>query len=164
MDYRGLALIVAGVGLSVFGLQQSAIWGWGNPAIEVCIVAGVLLLVVFVAVERRTASPLINVRIFSNQTFAVENVILGVAQMAFIPVFFFASLYGQIALDEKATNASVLLLYFFLGFVVAAQIGGRMLDRIGAKRPVVLGCALAAVGFGLWASKATTLHTGSQVI
>jgi MFS family permease len=58
----------------------------------------------------------------------------------------------------------VLLLYFFLGFVVAAQIGGRMLDRIGAKRPVVLGCALAAVGFGLWASKATTLHTGSQVI
>jgi EmrB/QacA subfamily drug resistance transporter len=164
VDFRGLALIVAGVGLSVFGLQQSAIWGWGNPAIEVCIVAGVLLLVVFVAVERRTASPLINVRIFRNQTFAVENVVLGVAQMAFIPVFFFASLYGQIALDEKATHASLLLLYFFLGFVVAAQIGGRMLDRIGAKRPVVLGCALAAVGFGLWASKATTLHTGSQVI
>jgi MFS family permease len=148
----------------VFGLQQSAIWGWGNPAIEVSIVAGALLLVVFVAVERRTPSPLINVGIFKNQTFAVENVVLGVAMLAFIPVFFFASLYGQIALDEKATTASLLLLYFFLGFVVAAQIGGRMLDRIGAKRPVVLGCALAAVGFGLWASKATTLHTGSQVI
>ena len=40
MDYRGLALIVAGVGLSVFGLQQSSIWGWGNPAIELCIAAG----------------------------------------------------------------------------------------------------------------------------
>jgi EmrB/QacA subfamily drug resistance transporter len=164
VDYRGLALIVGGVGLSVFGLQQSAIWGWGNPAIEVSIVAGLLLLVVFVAVERRTASPLINVHIFSNRTFAVENVVLGVAMMAFIPVFFFASLYGQIALAEKATTASLLLLYFFLGFVVAAQIGGRMLDRIGAKRPVVVGCALAAVGFGLWASKATTLHTGSQLI
>jgi EmrB/QacA subfamily drug resistance transporter len=164
VDYRGLALIVAGVGLSVFGLQQSAIWGWGNPAVTVCIVAGALLLVVFVAVERRTASPLINVRIFSNRTFAVENVILGVAMMAFIPVFFFASLYGQIALAEKPTTASLVLLYFFLGFVVAAQIGGRMLDRIGAKRPVVVGCALAAVGFGLWASKATSLHTGSQVV
>jgi EmrB/QacA subfamily drug resistance transporter len=164
VDYRGLALIVAGVGLSVFGLQQSAIWGWGNPAITVCIVAGALLLVVFVAVERRTESPLINVRIFSNRTFAVENAILGIAMMAFIPVFFFASLYGQIALAEKPTTASLVLLYFFLGFVVAAQIGGRMLDRIGAKRPVVLGCALAAVGFGLWASKATTLRTGPQVI
>jgi MFS family permease len=32
---------------------------------------------------------------------------------------------------------------------VAAQIGGRLLDRIGAKRPVVLGCVLAAVGFFL---------------
>src|SRR6202789_4312342 len=34
MDYRGLALIIGGVGLSVFGLQQSSLWGWGNPAIE----------------------------------------------------------------------------------------------------------------------------------
>ena len=152
MDYRGLALIVAGVGLSVFGFQQSALWGWGNPVIWVSIAAGVLLLIVFFAVERRTESPLINVRIFRNRAFLVENIILFIAQMAFVPVFFFAALYGQIALDEKATTSSLLILYFFLGFVVCAQIGGRMLDRAGAKRPVVLGCALAAAGFGLWAS------------
>ena len=164
MDYRGLALIVAGVGLSVFGFQQSALWGWGNPVIWVSIAAGVLLLIVFFAVERRTESPLINVRIFANQAFLVENIILFIAQLAFVPVFFFAALYGQIALDEKATKSSLLILYFFLGFVVCAQIGGRMLDRIGAKRPVVLGCVLAAVGFGLWASKATDLHVGAQVI
>jgi EmrB/QacA subfamily drug resistance transporter len=164
MDYRGLALIISGVALSVFGLQQSSIWGWGNPAIEVCIVAGLLLIGVFVAVEYRTASPLMNVRIFGNRPFLVENVILLVVMMVFIPVFFFASVYGQIALAEKATQASLLILYFFLGFVVFAQIGGRMLDRIGAKRPVVLGCALAAVGFALWAGKATDLHPGPQVI
>ena len=164
MDYRGLALIIGGVGLSVFGFQQSALWGWGNPAIEVCIAAGVLLLIVFFTVERRTESPLINVRIFRNQAFLVENIILGIAMMAFIPVFFFAALYGQIALAEKATTSSLLILYFFLGFVVCAQIGGRMLDRIGAKRPVVLGCVLAAAGFGLWASHATDLHIGAQVI
>jgi EmrB/QacA subfamily drug resistance transporter len=164
MDYRGLALIVAGVGLSVFGFQQSALWGWGNPAIWVSIAVGVLLLIVFFRVEARTESPLINVRIFRNQTFTVENVILGVAMMAFIPVFFFASLYGQIALAEKATTSSLLILYFFLGFVVFAQIGGRALDRVGAKRPVLLGCVLAAVGFGLWASKVTDLHVGAQVI
>jgi MFS family permease len=93
----------------------------------------------------------------------VENIILGIVMMVFIPVFFFASVYGQIALGEKATTASLLILYFFLGFVVCAQIGGRMLDRTGAKRPVVLGCALAAVGFGLWAGKATTLQAGGQV-
>jgi len=164
MDYRGLALIIGGVGLSVFGFQQSALWGWANPAIEICIAAGVILLVVFFAVERRTVSPLINVRIFRNQAFLAENIILGVAMMAFIPVFFFTALYGQIALAEKATTSSLLILYFFLGFVVCAQIGGRMLDRIGAKRPVVLGSVLAAAGFGLWASRATDLHVGAQVI
>jgi EmrB/QacA subfamily drug resistance transporter len=164
MDYRGLALIVAGVGLSVFGLQQSSIWGWGNPAIEVCIAAGMILLVVFFMVERQTESPLINVQIFRNQAFLVENVILLIVMMAFIPVFFFASEYGQIALAEKATQASLLILYFFIGFVIFAQIGGRMLDRIGAKRPVVIGCVLSAVGFALWAGKATDLHTGAQVI
>jgi hypothetical protein len=152
------------VGLSVFGFQQSALWGWGNPAIWASITVGVILLVVFYFVERRTESPLINVRIFENRTFTVENVILGIATMAFIPVFFFTAIYGQIALAEKATTSSLLILYFFLGFVVCAQIGGRMLDRIGAKRPVVLGCALAAVGFGLWAGKATDLHPGAQVI
>ena len=164
MDYRGLVLIVAGVGLSVFGFQQSAMWGWGNPAIWLTIAAGVVLLIVFANVELRTESPLINVRIFGNRTFAVENGILLLAMMAFIPVFFFASIYGQVALAEKATTSSLLILYFFLGFVICAQIGGRMLDRIGAKRPVVLGCVLAAVGFGLWAGKVTDLHLGAQVI
>jgi EmrB/QacA subfamily drug resistance transporter len=164
MDYRGLVLITAGVGLSVFGFQQSSVWGWGNPAIEACIAVGVILLGVFFSVERRTESPLIKVQIFGNRAFLVENIVLGVVSTVFIPLFFFASVYGQIALGEKAQEASLLILYFFLGFVVFAQIGGRMLDRIGAKRPVVLGCALSAVGFGLWAGKVTDLHTGGQVI
>ena len=164
MDFRGLALIIGGVGLSVFGFQQSALWGWGNPAIWLTIAVGVVLLVVFFAVERRTDSPLINVRIFANRTFFVQNVVLFIAMMAFIPVFFFASIYGQISLGEKATTSSLLILYFFLGFVVFAQIGGRMLDRIGAKRPVVLGSALATAGFALWAGKVTDLSAGGQVI
>jgi MFS family permease len=93
----------------------------------------------------------------------VENLTLGIAMMAFIPVFFFISVYGQIALGETPTTASLLILYFFLGYVACAQLGGRMLDRGGAKRPVVLGCVLAAVGFFLWAGRVTSLHAGPQV-
>ena len=78
--------------------------GLGQPGHRASIVAGVVLLVVFFFVERRTESPLINVRIFENRTFLVENIILGIAMMAFIPVFFFAAIYGQIALAEKATR------------------------------------------------------------
>ena len=162
MDYRGLALIASGVALSVFGFQQSSIWGWGNPGIGLSIGAGLVLLVIFYFVELRTESPLMQVRIFRIRPFFVENLVLGVSMLAFIPVFFFASEYAQISLAKSASEAGLFLLYFFIGFVVAAQIGGRMLDRGGAKRPVVLGCVLAAVGFALWAGKVTQLSFGAQ--
>jgi EmrB/QacA subfamily drug resistance transporter len=163
IDYRGLVLIVGGVSLSVLGFQQSANWGWGNPWTVVCIVVGVALLVAFALVELRTASPLMQVRIFQIRAFAVENLVLGISMLVFVPLFFFASEYAQIALGKSAQQAGLYLLYFFLGFVVMSQIGGRILDRRGAKRPVVIGCALAAVGFGLWASRLTQLDFSNQV-
>ena len=46
--------------------------------------------------------------------------------------------------------------------MIAAQIGGRMLDRGGAKRPVVVGCVLGAVGFWLWAGQVTNLNFSAQ--
>jgi EmrB/QacA subfamily drug resistance transporter len=163
IDFRGLVLIAGGIGLSVFGFQQASTWGWADPAIWLCIAAGVVLLFVFYFVERSIKSPLIQLDIFRIRAFRTENVVLGIAMLVGIPVYFFASEYAQIALGKSPTNASLVLLYFFIGFVVAAQIGGRMLDRIGAKRPVVLGCALAAVGFALWAGKATDLSLSSQI-
>jgi EmrB/QacA subfamily drug resistance transporter len=162
MDYRGLALIASGVALSVFGFQQSSIWGWSNPGTWACIVVGAALLVVFYFVEVRTPSPLMEVHIFRIRPFLIENVVLAIAMLVFIPVFFFASEYAQIALGKTPSEAGLYILYFFIGFVVAAQLGGRMLDRVGAKRPVTLGCAVCAVGFWLWAGKVTGLDFGTQ--
>jgi predicted MFS family arabinose efflux permease len=150
------------VALSVFGFQQANVWGWHNPAITASIVAGVALLIVFYFVEIRTPSPLMQVSIFRIRPFRVENIVLGVTNLAFIPVFFFGSEYAQISLGKNASQAGVILLFFFIGFVIAAQIGGRMLDRVGAKRPVVLGCVLGALGFWLWGGKVTGLDFGSQ--
>jgi EmrB/QacA subfamily drug resistance transporter len=163
MDIRGAVTIAAGVALSVFGFQQSATWGWSNPATEIAIALGVVWIAIFIRIERHVDSPLIDLTIFRDRTFFVENAVLLVAMMAFVPVFFFASEYAQISLGEKASKASLVLLYFFAGFVVAAQIGGRMLDRIGAKRPVVVGCILACVGLVLWANRVTTLSLGPQI-
>jgi hypothetical protein len=146
----------------VFGFQQSNIWGWHNVGTWLCIIGGLALLVVFYFVELRTSSPLIQVSIFKIRPFLVENLVLGIAMLTFIPVFFFASEYAQISLGKTASNAGVFLLYYFIGFVIAAQIGGRMLDKAGAKRPVVLGCVLAAVGYFLWAGHVTSLSFGDQ--
>jgi EmrB/QacA subfamily drug resistance transporter len=163
LDYRGLVLIAGGVGLSVFGFQQSTVWGWHNPAIWLCIVGGLVLMVVFGAVEAHTKTPLIQISIFRIRPFLVENLVLGISMLVFIPIFFFASEYAQIGLGKSASGASLVLLYFFVGFVIASQLGGRMLDHAGAKRPVVIGCTLAAVGLYLWAGKVTDLDLSKQI-
>jgi EmrB/QacA subfamily drug resistance transporter len=162
MDYRGLVLIAGGIALSIIGFQQSATWGWSDPRTIACIVIGLALLVVFGLVELRTTEPLIQMDIFRIRPFLVQNLVLGVAMLAFVPVFFFGSEYAQISLDKSASESGILLMYFFLGFVIAAQIGGRMLDKGGAKRPVVIGCVLSAVGFYLWAGDVTSLDFGQQ--
>ena len=162
MDYRGLVLIAAGVGLSVFGLQQAPLWGWHNPVIWLAIAAGVALLVTFYFTERGTESPLIRVAIFGNRAFTTECLVLFTTNLVFIPVFFFGSEYAQISLGKTASQAGVILMFFFVGFVIAAQVGGRMLDRRGAKVPVTLGCAIGAFGFFEWGQKATTLNFSKQ--
>jgi hypothetical protein len=88
--------------------------------------------------------------------------VLFFSMIAFVPVFFFASVYSQVSLGYNASKAGLYLLLFFAGFAPAAQIGGRMLDRAGAKRPMVLGCALATVGFALWAHSLIHLSLGAQ--
>ena len=133
MDYRGLVLIVAGVGLSVFGFQQSAIWGWGNPAIGLCIVAGIVLLVVFYSVERRTESPLMqgeHLRATAPSRSRTSS--SAIAMLAFIPVFFFASEYAQIALGREGDHGQPATSCTSSSASWSApQIGGRMLDRRG---------------------------------
>jgi EmrB/QacA subfamily drug resistance transporter len=157
IDWVGVVLIAAGVTLSVFGFQQSHVWGWHNPLIGLSIAAGAALLVVFFRYERGRSAPLIDVSIFSDRTFLVQCVILGLAMAVFLPMFFFASEYAAVSLGQNTQKSGVTLLFFFIGFVVTAQLGGRMLDRVGAKRPVVMGSVIAAVGFYLWASKVTSL-------
>ncbi len=148
--------------LAVLGLQQSSVWGWGSVVTWACIVAGVALLAGFVLYELRLDNPLLRVRIFENRAFAVDNAILFLLMIPFVPLFFFASMYAQISLGESASETGLYLLIFFAGFFVATQRGGRVLDRRGARATVVPGCAVAAGGFALWAHSMPELSVGSQ--
>lgn len=162
LDYRGTVLAAGGMGLAVLGLQQSSIWGWGSPVTWVCIVAGLAILAAFVVYELRVANPLLRIRIFEDRAFAVDNVVLFLLMIPFVPLFFFASMYAQISLGESASETGLYLLIFFAGYAVASQWGGKMLDRVGARPSIILGCAVAAIGFALWASKLPDLSVGAQ--
>jgi EmrB/QacA subfamily drug resistance transporter len=162
LDYRGAVLICGGMGLAVLGLQQSSVWGWGNPITWVCIAAGLALIAWFVRYELGLSSPLMQIRTFKDRAFAVDNAVLFLLMIAFVPLFFFASMYAQISLGESASETGLYLLIFFAGFFVATQWGGKILDSRGARPAVVLGCAVGAVGFALWAHQMPELSVGSQ--
>ncbi len=164
IDIPGAVLIALGMGLSVLGFEQAPSWGWRNPGTWICIIGGLVIIGLFVLFELRTSDPLIKVRIFRDRAFVVDNAVLFLSMVAFVPVFFFASVYSQVSLGYSSSNAGLYLLTFFAGFAPAAQVGGRMLDMGGAKRPVTLGCAVAAVGFGLWGRKVTDLSLSAQWI
>ncbi|GAA3341339.1 MFS transporter [Amorphoplanes nipponensis] len=162
IDVRGAVLAAIGMGLSVLGFEQAPEWGWGNAGTWLCIGGGLVAIVVFAAVEARTHSPLIQVRIFRDRAFVVDNAVLFLSMIAFVPVFFFASVYAQVSLGYDANSAGLYLLVFFAGFAPAAQVGGRLLDSRGARLPVVLGAAAATAGFALWGTRLTELSLGAQ--
>ena len=162
LDYRGTALITGGMGLTVLGFQQSSVWGWSSPATWVCIIVGLLLMAVFVRFELRIKYPLLRLQIFLDRGFATDTVVLGLMSIVFVPFFFFGSVYAQVSLGKSSSEAGEYILWFFIGFVIMAQVGGRMLDRRGARPSIVIGGALGAVGFFLLAGKLTDLSLGAQ--
>ena len=93
---------------------------------------------------------------------ASTSAVLFFAMLAFVPVFFFASVYAQVSLSASPNQAALFLLYFFIGFAIASQWGGRILDKRGARPAMKLGTALGAVGFALWANKLTDLSMHDQ--
>ena len=162
IDWRGTVLVSAGMGLAVLGLQQAGQWGWTSATTWACIAAGVALLAVFVVFELRIADPLIDLRIFAHRGFVADNVVLFFVCTCFVPLFFFASVYAQVVLGDNAGKAGLYILIFFLGFAGASQIGGRILDRRGARPAAVVGGAVATVGFVLWADQLPHATLGTQ--
>ncbi len=162
LDYVGTVLITGAMALMVLGFEQSSAWGWGSAATWGCVVVGLGLMAAFVRHELRVPEPLLRLAIFRDRAFATDNVVMALMSIVFLPFFFFGSVYAQVSLGKTPSNAGEYILYFFIGFVIASQIGGRILDRRGAKPAVVWGCAIGAVGFYLLAGSVTHLSLGSQ--
>ncbi len=162
IDWIGAVLIASGMGVSVLGLQQAQSWGWSSTATLGCVVGGAVLIGLFVEYERRAKHPLIRVAFFSNRVFATQNLVLLFASAAFVPMFFFSSMYAQVGLGWSTSNAGLYLLIFFAGFAPGAQLGGRLLDKGRARAAAVWGSALSAAGLFSWAARLQDLSENQQ--
>jgi EmrB/QacA subfamily drug resistance transporter len=165
VDVRGAVLIVLGMGLTVLGIQQSTEWGWDSPATIGSVIAGLIVLAVFVNVERKTEDPLIDVNaMIANRPFAVDNLLTMLAFGPWLAVFFFGSMYFQVAVGQEPTQAGFSILTMFYSFFVAARIGGGWMDKFGAKKPVAVGFLLGTIGMIVWGGELSELSHPETLI
>jgi predicted MFS family arabinose efflux permease len=119
--------------------------------------AGVIasaLLVAFVVHQRRTAAPLLDVRLFRNPRFTAASATIMLTFFALIGFVFLATQYLQFVLGFTPLQAGLRTLPYAAAMIVAAPLSAKVVERLGTKRVVVFGMVLFSVGL-LEASTAT---------
>ncbi|MEU5644351.1 MFS transporter [Streptomyces milbemycinicus] len=151
LDLVGVALATAGLSGVVFGLIEGERYGWGTIAgpisITSVIVAGVVLLVVFVLwQQRQREEPLMPLALFRARNFAVGNWVGFVFQLGMIGIMFVLVLYLQMARGYSALETGLVVLPNAVLTMVGSAYAGRLSDKFGGKYVLMAGVTLLAVG------------------
>jgi EmrB/QacA subfamily drug resistance transporter len=145
----GVALVASGAALASLGVVQSDTWGWTDARTLAALAAGAALLAAFVAHQRTTAEPALDLELFRIRNYAWANA----ATLAF-GTGFTAMFFGSILFLTDVWGWSILAAGFGIApgpllVAVLAPNMGRLAARIGQRPLLLAGGALFAVG-GLW--------------
>jgi EmrB/QacA subfamily drug resistance transporter len=162
LDWRGLALSAAGMGLIVYGIIQAPGWGWGSAATVGTLAAGAAVLGLLVAAERATASPMIDMTLFRNPRFTAASASVAIAFFALLGFIFLMTQYFQVVRAYSPLGTGVRLLPVAASVGVASVAGTRLAVRIGNKIIVGGGLLLFCVALA-WISTVSQ-HTSYGII
>src|SRR4051794_9650145 len=148
LDIPGQITFAIGLIAVLYALVQGAEDGWTQPHILLALVVGGVFLGAFVVVERRAATPLLDLDIFRNRAFSVASVVTVVGMFAFLGSCFSFSIWlGAVQHQSPARGGLPLLLIQAPGFVLITVVS-RLPARVPAPRPGPAGSGLR--GGGAW--------------
>ncbi len=151
-DIPGAVAVTAGLALLVYAVVEAVNAGWGSTATLLRLGGAVLLLILFLVIERRQRHPLMPFSIFRLRTLRGANVVGLLIGMALFSMFFFISLYLQNVLHYSAIKTGISYLPLAGGIIVSAGLASQLVTRVGFKPPLVAGLLLVA-GALVWFSQ-----------
>lgn len=145
LDFVGLLLLAAGMLLGLNGLTM--LEGTGALTGALAIVAGVLLLALFVGYERRVAEPLIRLELFTHAAFARGAIVAFIYGAALFGSTYLLPVFMQMALALPPSQAGAVLLPAGIVLAVVIPLVGRAATVATRGRFIVAGLALLSLSF-----------------
>jgi EmrB/QacA subfamily drug resistance transporter len=165
LDFPGLGLSIAMVGLLVYTVIEGPHRGWTSVETLLSFAGALVLLAAFIKRELSTNEPLLDVRVFRNARLSAATGSIGIAFFVLFGFTFLVTQYFQFVRGYSTLSAGVHTLPFALGAGVTAPIAARLALKFGTKRIVSLGLTNMAIGLIIiGTAEADTAYWGPVII
>jgi EmrB/QacA subfamily drug resistance transporter len=148
-DLPGFLLAAAGFPMLMYALSIGSSSGWGSAAVLGTGLPGLVLLAVFIAVEQRTAEPLLRLRLYRGRLFRATSLQLTAAGGGFMGTLFLVPLLLQNGLGFSAVHSGLSTFTEALGGMTGVQLTSRLYPRVGPRRLMMAGMCGTVTTIGL---------------
>ncbi len=163
LDIPGLVLSGGFMALLVYTIIEAPDRGWTSASSIAGFAGSAVLLAAFIVGERRSAEPMLDVRLFANLRFSAASAALTIAFFTLFGFIFLMTQFFQFVRAYSALSTGVHLLPVALSVAVGSTVGTRLAVRLGTKAIVTAGLALQAI-FYFWVASDITPTLSYSII
>ncbi|MGH9179004.1 MAG: DHA2 family efflux MFS transporter permease subunit [Acidimicrobiales bacterium] len=151
LDPVGAVLSLIALGSLVFGIIEGPEEGWTDPVVVTAFLLALVGVATFLAWERRTAHPMLPLKLFEDRRMSVGSAVITAAFFVMFGLFFLFTLYLQFVRGYSPLSAGLSTLPLALTLVAVAPRSAALAERLGSGPVIATGFGLISAGFGVLA-------------